>query len=325
MNADAVAIQTHASPEVGYGHLMRCLAIAEALARRPNVSVRWLMSPDADIGPILAAGFPVEPAALGPRSEEVLLLDDPRVGQREAAVLLETAAAVAAFDDLGRLDACPFDVLIDYTRVTRRAAARRLRLGPDYFPVRAPMRAAAERSRKDVKAGAAVIFGGGDWGGFTAPTAARLAAAFPGLPITAIYGLGAAPPSWIASGVEILHAPADLADRLAGAAAVVSAAGATTFELAYLGAPAVLAPLSDDQQAMALQAVAAGAALICPGAPAPPDAVVEPMRRLLNDSALRCAMSAAGRRLIDGRGAERIADAISAPRHAAERLMPVRQ
>ena len=93
----------------------------------------------------------------------------------------------------------------------------------------------------------------------------------------------------------------------------VSAAGQTLYELAHVGCPVVAVRMAENQEGQMRAFAAAGTLL--PGGSVEKDADFSGVRatvgRLLADPAARAAMSAAGRRMVDGGGARRVAEAIS--------------
>lgn len=90
----------------------------------------------------------------------------------------------------------------------------------------------------------------------------------------------------------------------------VSAAGSTTLELAYMGVPMLLLVLADNQRAVAEGMQAAGAARNLGWAPQDPVPVAIALDALSRDTAARQNLSAAGRKLVDGRGALRVVRAL---------------
>jgi spore coat polysaccharide biosynthesis predicted glycosyltransferase SpsG len=107
--------------------------------------------------------------------------------------------------------------------------------------------------------------------------------------------------------VEVVERCDGLAVDLAAADIVVTAGGVTLLEALCLGRPTVAVVTAPNQRSNVEGVVADGAALA-----SGIDDVVTVVERLVGDHALRQELSAAARRVIDGRGAERVADAIVA-------------
>jgi spore coat polysaccharide biosynthesis predicted glycosyltransferase SpsG len=104
---------------------------------------------------------------------------------------------------------------------------------------------------------------------------------------------------------RVLVAPQSLAEPLARASVYVGAAGTTAVQAACVGTPSVITAAVSNQRAQAAALAAAGCAIV-----AGVEDLASVCLRLLDDPARRDDMAARGRALVDGRGAERVADAI---------------
>jgi UDP-2,4-diacetamido-2,4,6-trideoxy-beta-L-altropyranose hydrolase len=112
----------------------------------------------------------------------------------------------------------------------------------------------------------------------------------------------------IIGGAEIVVG-ADMGRELANAELAVAAAGITAFELAYFGVPAILIVAASNQADTARGMAALGAAIEHARPELRLEDLVGDLRR---DAAVRASMSARGRAIVDGRGAERILAAMRA-------------
>jgi spore coat polysaccharide biosynthesis predicted glycosyltransferase SpsG len=99
--------------------------------------------------------------------------------------------------------------------------------------------------------------------------------------------------------------PPDLADVLAAATVYVGAAGTTAVQAACIGTPAVITAAVPNQEAQAAALARAGCAVVADIAKLADACLI-----LLDDRETRATMSERGRALVDGRGAERVAEAI---------------
>jgi UDP-2,4-diacetamido-2,4,6-trideoxy-beta-L-altropyranose hydrolase len=104
---------------------------------------------------------------------------------------------------------------------------------------------------------------------------------------------------------HVLVSPPDLADVLAAATVYVGAAGTTAVQAACIGTPAVITAAVPNQEAQAAALARAGCAVVVDIAKLADACLI-----LLDDRAARATMSERGRALVDGRGAERVAEAI---------------
>ncbi|MDA0183820.1 glycosyltransferase, partial [Solirubrobacter phytolaccae] len=135
---------------------------------------------------------------------------------------------------------------------------------------------------------------------------ARLAA-----PVTVVRGAAsdlAAP-----AHATVLTALPSLQDVLLAADVVIATAGQTSLEAAACGTPAVLLALDAFQAEQARRLAEAGAALLADSA----EDAVRLATALLEAPEQRAKLTAAGRATIDGRGARRVAEALSRLRGAA--------
>lgn len=203
----------------------------------------------------------------------------------------------------------------------RRSADSHLLLGPRYALLRREFAAHPVEPRSvPAQAGRLLItLGGADPAGFTSVALAALASV-PDMQALVIVG-GSNPhrdhieraASALGERATVVSAVDDMPKRMAWADLAVTAGGSTCWELLYMGVPALVVVLADNQVRVA-QSVAhhgAGIDLGCSGAI---DAarLGAAITALAQDRAARYAMVHAGQALVDGRGSERVADAMLA-------------
>lgn len=112
--------------------------------------------------------------------------------------------------------------------------------------------------------------------------------------------------------------PERVAKTLASCRLAVIAAGSTLWEVACLGTPSVALVVADNQERLAQASAAAGIAQVIDcRAGCDPEHVASLTKTIAAQEDLLEAMSSAGRNLIDGRGAERVADFILEVLHRA--------
>lgn len=107
--------------------------------------------------------------------------------------------------------------------------------------------------------------------------------------------------------IVITRHAADMAGLMAWADLALTAGGSTLWELAFMSLPAVVVCLADNQRGGALAVAAAGTA-VCLGdyESSPPNLMATEVFDLVNNRVRRHDMGLAGRKLVDGRGAERV-------------------
>lgn len=101
----------------------------------------------------------------------------------------------------------------------------------------------------------------------------------------------------------------DMAALMSQADLAISAAGSTCWELCFFGVPMLLFVVADNQEGIG-QALALGGMAVRLDTSASASDIVAALRRLCADKRLRDSMRTKGRRLIDGQGAGRVADAL---------------
>ncbi len=109
--------------------------------------------------------------------------------------------------------------------------------------------------------------------------------------------------------VELLAERADLPELMAWADIAITGAGATCWELAYMGLPMVTVTLAENQEGIAAGLAKAGAALSAGwGHEVSPADLAGIVHGLLDDPLARRRLAQRARKLVDGRGAQRVLD-----------------
>ncbi|MFD9477532.1 MULTISPECIES: PseG/SpsG family protein [Streptomyces] len=337
MNAAAqptVAFRADASAQLGTGHVMRCLALAEEVAGqggRPvlvgDVSgVPWLE------GELRTQGVevvlpPARPDALA----GLLRALEPRAVVMDAYHLpaddytaAATVAPVVAFYDGETRDARG-DVMVDQNigadlRPPDAVPSGAIPLrGPAYSVVRERVRSLRPAERPKALGGDAqstprvlLVLGGTDAQGATRDVARVILSHGAPIHLTAVTpdpdGIADLPRGRHQQ-VEVLGPTPRLPEIMSSADLVVSAAGTTIAELSCLGVPAALIAVVDNQRPFYAGAVAAGCAL---GLGTLEEVLTNPSRataevwRLLESPAEREALADTGWKLVDGLGRARI-------------------
>ncbi|MBL9125660.1 MAG: UDP-2,4-diacetamido-2,4,6-trideoxy-beta-L-altropyranose hydrolase, partial [Planctomycetaceae bacterium] len=343
---NCLLFRVDANPQIGWGHLMRCLAVADAwrdLGGRAVFAMRDSGDNGLPLARVRARGqrlFRVPPG-LSTRDErerirllaaavaaEWVVLDGYHFATSYQTALRDAGLGLAVFDDAGHLSAYDCDVLINGSPLAgeihyQTTPATRQWLGLSYLPLRtevrccrrAPVPAAAGAVRRIV-----VTLGGGE----AVALAQKILAGLRQLPPMLAefqFLVGSAPATARSLADALRRAPdrrvhlvrttEDLPARLAEADLAISAAGGTLWELAYLGVPTLALVRADNQRATARFLAEQGVVRPLGDAEqAAPETIAAEIRLLVDDPAARRAMALAGRTLLDGRGAARIARAL---------------
>lgn len=308
-------------PGTGLGHLERMLALGDALgaagmrctvavpdgdaALRQRVSVRGHSC-------VELRGEVAERAMAGSRalSPDVVVVDAYGVPVAVQSGLRQQCT-LAVVDDLQ--NDCDCDLAVNPSpggKTMRPHGAAAFLGGAAYSPLSsAYLQARAQRDQRGADDRTVLLSTGATaLGGLGARVAGELLERDARIRVLAVAGPevdAAALPS--DPRLELLVAPPTLAPALARATVYAGAAGQTSLQAACVGVPAVLVAAVDNQRAQAGALEAAGCAMRATAETAAAAAV-----GLLDDSDRLADMARRGRELIDGRGAQRVADAVLA-------------
>jgi UDP-2,4-diacetamido-2,4,6-trideoxy-beta-L-altropyranose hydrolase len=324
-------------PDVGLGHLQRCLALAQALRARGGDVVFLAPALEAVTARIHAAGFDValDTSAPGRPADwtavltaarrhgcAIAVIDSYAIDDEYLAALRTAGLFVVAIDDLA---GHPFSA---HVVVNGAAAAGTLPyrsatgtttflLGPQYVLLNGAFRDVPSRLPAAVVRRVLVTIGGGDPQRILPRVLCAVDAA--GRPFTIVIVLGPfaerdqdAAAAARRHDVERVNGPAHLRDVMLSVDLAVSAGGQTLYELAATGTPAVAIQAFDNQR-MNLHQLEAEGTLRFAGLVQDADfacRMAGAVTEVIDDIEGRQLMTEAGPRLVDGRGAERVAAAI---------------
>lgn len=317
--ADAhVRLRADASTAIGVGHVMRSLTLGAELVRRGAlVSLASDAAPDELRGRALDHGIAVVAADGGPPAD-LTVVDGYHLGA-ELERLVRLPGLVAVIDDNAELSTSGVDVVLNQNAhahdVTYPSAdPSRYLLGLEYALVRADVRAAARGRGKADTATVLIVLGGSD------PTqlTRRLATAVvQHTDLGVVVGIGPANPDRPAleelAGAEprVEIDPGDLTAAYRDADIAIIGAGSTMWEVAHVGIPAIALVVADNQAAASGVAATHGVVDVLDARQGiDPRGVAAAAGALHRDADRREAMAAAGRSLVDGLGAARVASAL---------------
>jgi UDP-2,4-diacetamido-2,4,6-trideoxy-beta-L-altropyranose hydrolase len=338
--APTLVFRVDGSPQMGTGHVMRCLALAQGW-RDVGGAVRFVMARGADVlgGRLRAEGIDVaglgeEPAtrADATTTAEIvassgaswLVLDGYSFDGAYQGVVKEADLRLLCIDDTAHADRYWADAVLnqniyaDERMYATREPDTRLLLGTRYALLRREFtgRTVAARTIPDRARRLLVTLGGSDADNVT-ETVIRGLSDIGEAESQAVVLVGAANPHAAAledmvrgaGNVRLKPDVPDVAAEMARADLVVSAAGTTCWELAFMGLPAVLIVLAENQRRIAEGLAQAGVAVnLGESASVGPGDVADAVRALIPDRERRGAMSARGRELVDGRGVRLVVD-----------------
>jgi len=328
-----VGIRCDAGARTGVGHLVRCVALAEELVSR-GVGVRFL----SDLGGVEWAsaqltqrGLPWHPPPFDPvglvaaveRLElDALVIDSYTLPPQQSVAVRKTGRTVLAIVD-GDFRGQTADIYVDQNLDAVITAAGAVGLaGLDYALLRGSvrqLRPLAAPVHTDTRTPRVVAFFGGTDAYRAAPQIAGLLAAT-GVPFDAtiigadeglrreLHAVTAGP----GQRFDIIAPTDDLPKLLAGADLAVSASGTSTWELLCLGLPAALVWVVDNQILGYERTIARGYAAGLGQLGHLGETSVATLRGLLTDAAARTTLAARAWQAVDGRGVQRVADALLA-------------
>lgn len=315
-----LAIRADADARIGAGHVMRCVALADAWHRHGG-RVEWFCRP---LPPLLAAlltsrgiavheidtGWsPLERWA-GAHQGSWVAIDGYAFQEGPARVRAAGAKALVIADDArwGRYDCDALvnqvigaeDLRYQVPRGTLQMCGTRFCLLRREFLGRQP------RSPRSSVDHLFISFGGHDTHQLSSRIGSLIARHFPRLHIDVAAGvMPGMPPIDLPS--IALHSGTDLSAIMQRADIAIVAAGSVCWELAYLGVPAVTITVADNQEPIARGLDAAGAVRSLGWFDDVSDErLLDAVRTLCDDPPRRLEMSDRGRRLVDGNGADRV-------------------
>ncbi len=345
-----VLVRADGNAEMGAGHLMRCLALAQAWGARGGRAVFVSHCPSDLRRRITSAGIDVIPLdrphpdpvdlrttlaslheiARAQAARPWMVLDGPHFDPAYQHAIREREFPLLVVDDTAELPHYDADVLLNQNigadRMPYRCSPTTvLLLGPRYVQLRREFRPWADRYRETpaVARRVLVTLGGGDSG--TVASMAMRALALAGIDqIETAVLAGAANPrrrelevlaTAMPYAARVVHNASDMPELMAWADLAIAAGGTTCWELAFMGVPSLLLVLAENQRANAEGLDALGAAVnVGWHGRVSESQLAEAIHAVATDAQRRQALSRAGPSLVDGRGSEHVVDVMHAVR-----------
>jgi spore coat polysaccharide biosynthesis protein SpsF len=334
-NRLSVLFRCDASPSIGLGHLVRCLALADELHKNHGVEVTFALraSPLAS-QMVKRRSYPI----LQPRDGAVFdheawlrdcilkagaqtLVVDVRDDLPQAALnaLAEKGTIVAVLDDLSdrrwAADLAFYPPVPQVRRVDWSGFRGRLCVGWEWIVLRSQF-AESFPSRYNSKCSLLVAMGGSDPAGLTLKAVRALDRLDEDFESVIIVGAGFCHRQSLRDLLgqtrrrfAVREDVSEMSAAMAQADLAVCSFGMTSYEVAAMGVPAACVCLTEDHAESASALVAAGMGISMGVDDQDTETrMAVAVERLLADKNARAQMSARARELVDGRGASRIAE-----------------
>lgn len=339
-SAERVLFRVDAGADVGLGHLHRCMALAHALRQRSMMCAFILCGDESSVRHVAASGYRVDLAAKVPPGgaedldlvlkaaddyeTNAIVIDSYHMTAKYLVCLREAGLRVIVVDDLAQFS-FPCEIVINFGVAATQLPYASLTgntiflLGPRYTLL--PPEFFQERPRHihDNVDKILVTLGGADHNNLMPRILRSVDESAGDFDIAAVIGPYFTNADEVESTaanlrhqVTLVRNPESILRLMVRSDVAISAGGQTLYELAATGTPTVAIQVAENQ-ARNIEAFAREGTLRFVGVakeaiklPDLRDALVT----LINSGEQRRKMSAAGQRLLDGKGAERVAKTI---------------
>ena len=315
-----VVIHADASTEIGAGHVVRSLALAAALR---ELGARVVLAsdqlPTSFAERALRVGIDVVDRRMAPRDPDWVVVDGYHLAELTPSAIADPGVNRALIVDSGdvRNAAMIVDPNLGVDALGSPSDPERL-AGPAYALLRAEfVESRAERGQPEIADRVLVTLGGADPRDATRLVVAALAEVDPRPQVRVVIGAGHPAPDQVeraarAAGFDAIRDVPSMAPHLAWADLVVSGCGSGVLEAARLGRPLLGIVLADNQRRVAAAVLKERIGFILgehPGVTV--EDVREGLGTLRMDRNTRDLIAGHGPDLVDGRGALRVARALT--------------
>jgi UDP-2,4-diacetamido-2,4,6-trideoxy-beta-L-altropyranose hydrolase len=332
-------IRADASQEIGTGHVMRCLALAQAWKDLGGSAIFAMSGEMPEIENRLKGdGFTVYRIAAKPGSEEdATLTADLAVSQRAWFVVMdgyhfdsqyqmslkEAGLRLLFIDDYGHAGFYVADLVLNQNVYAReglyknRSFETRLLLGPAFVLLRREFWPWRGRFRKNPKTARKILItlGGSDLENVTLLILSSLQnLTADGIEVVAVVGAGNVHSASLEASsksandtIKLVRNISNMPELMAWADIAIISGGTTSYETAFMGLPALIVIIAENQVLVAEKLDEIGAAINLGW---PHDLSCERLQKAIEDLRINgCArerMSNIGRQLVDGGGTSRV-------------------
>lgn len=337
MPIGTLVIRADATPQMGTGHAMRCLALAQAW-RKKGGDASFVM---ANLTPFVAKrlsweGFDVHRLKASPGSKDDasatgtitaktsarwLVVDGYHFNAEYLKAIRHPQVKPLLIDDLGRED-CDHAELVLNQNLHAKATMypgmvhHRLLLGPRFALLRNEFVRPGNSPRRFPEVAQNVVVSIG--GGFQDGTLEIMLAAIALLPFELnvkllVSGRGSPELGSVSKRkIDLQQDVKDMRELMDWADVAVSAAGSTCWEFCRAGLPSIVVDVAPNQLSIAQELDSRGISTYVPRAHLSPEGLANVLCRLIQDGNRRREMSDRGMKLVDGKGSARVVSALRA-------------
>jgi UDP-2,4-diacetamido-2,4,6-trideoxy-beta-L-altropyranose hydrolase len=334
-----LVIRVDANVAIGTGHVMRCLALAQAwqdsegdcvfaMAESTPAVEQRLRREGMKVERLAAvAGTREDTKQVGRLARENnarwIVLDGYHFDSAYQRAIKAEEFKLLCVDDQGRAETYSADLVLNQnlhanmSLYSRRDSATRLLLGPRYAMLRREFHACRTWRRTIPEIGGKILvtMGGSDPNNLTMKVIEGIRQ-LSNLEVETVVLVGGSNPHLHAleasipaqKAVRLVTDSTNVAEWMAWADVAVAGAGTTFWEMCYMGLPGILLVLAENQKCVAEASVKFGIAWnLEHETEVSVSTLSRKLAELLSSKETRAAQSKKGRKLIDGRGAKRVA------------------
>jgi UDP-2,4-diacetamido-2,4,6-trideoxy-beta-L-altropyranose hydrolase len=341
-------IRADATPDIGTGHVMRCLALAQAwqenggdvvfISRCESETLRKRITAEG-FGFSSLDKFHPDPSDIEftlavlsklkiqtPKLETWIVIDGYHFDADYQKKIKDAGYKILWIDDYGHATHYHADLILnqnisaDSSVYANRASYTQLLMGTRYALLRREFKRWREWHREHPPAARKVLvtLGGGDPDNVTVKVVKAMQRIdLPGLEARIVSGPANPHLALLkneiapASNMQLLLNAANMPELMAWADIAIAAGGSTNWELAFMGLPSIIFVLAGNQHEIAKGLHSVGSAINLGWYDqVTNDEIVHSIVSLLNSIQLRSHMSEVGRRLVNGEGTEKVLNAL---------------
>ncbi len=337
-----IAFRVDASPDIGIGHLMRCLALAEELRRRGHDCFFLLKTVHPDVLELIkkfgcTSYLLPRTASLQQDLDSVIefvfnqgtdwvVTDHYMIDASYVKEIKHQGFRVLSIDDLAQMHYFS-DVVVNQNigaeRLTFSAEPyTALLLGPTYVMLRDELRRRAEKKHESSVRTMLITLGGTDPDNFLLSVLRAVEEVVKNIDVIAVIGPFNPHEATLQTfqaatkmRLTLTRSPRNMADLYLQVDVAISAAGSSCYELAYFGIPSLMITVADNQLSIAHEMDKQRIGMyLGEKDDLQPDIIKGKVKEFLKNQALRNHMSENGQKLVDGKGKERIVDTMETMR-----------